>query len=72
MRKKGVFIKAALTKILVFKGNFSKNMVRRGQMSIPAIAFGGNCPLMPFFMEGQMSGRAFVRTLITCILKTAD
>ena len=34
-------------------------------MSTPAIPFvwgggGGKCPLMPFFMGGQMSGRAFV------------
>ena len=31
-------------------------------MFTPAIPLGGKCPLMPFFMGGQMAGRAFVRT----------
>ena len=35
-----------------------------GQMSTPANHLGGKCPLMPFFMGGQMSGAgvAFVHT----------
>ena len=41
--------------------------VRRGQMSTPAIPLEGegggiNVLSCHFFMEGQMSGRAFVRT----------
>ena len=31
-------------------------------MPTPAIPLDGKCSLMPLFMGGQMSGRAFVRT----------
>ena len=39
-------------------------------MSTPAIPLGGKCPLMPYFMGGQMSGRASVRTHRYLIVET--
>ena len=35
-------------------------------MSTHEIHLQGKCPLMPLFMGGQMSGRAFVRTSKMC------
>ena len=56
------FEKASLAKIKIFKGNCSKNKVGANFHPCNSFVGGGvKCPLMPFFMGGQMSGRASVR-----------